>query len=207
MPWLMATLYDRLTERVEEAGLAQWRRDLLSTLSGTVLEIGAGTGRNLPHYPRGLDRLVLTEPDRFMRARLQQGVDRAGMTCPVEVVDAPAEALSFPDRSFDAVVGTLVLCSVGAPRAVLTEVRRVLRPGGLFLFIEHVAATDRPSLLRWQQRLEPIWKRLAGGCHLTRQTGDLIQANGFHLEYVQQATMRKAPPVVHSTVRGAARRP
>lgn len=205
MSWLMAAVYDRATRQVEAAGVAQWRHELLAPLSGSVLEVGAGTGRNLSHYPDSLDRLVLTEPDRFMRAKLRSAVEKAPLGCAVEIVDAPAEHLPFPDDSFDAVVATLVFCSVADPAASLAEIRRVLRPKGRLVFLEHVAAEDRPSRLRWQRRLEPIWKRLAGGCHLTRVTDRLITESGFEIEHLERATMRKAPPVVRPTVRGTAR--
>jgi ubiquinone/menaquinone biosynthesis C-methylase UbiE len=122
----------------------------------------------------------------------------------VEIVDAPAERLPFPDESFDAVVGTLVLCSVPDPAACLAEVHRVLRPGGRLVFVEHVAATDRDRLHRWQQRLEPLWKRVAGGCHLTRPTEQLIVDAGFSTEGVEHGTLHKAPPVVRPLVAGSA---
>lgn len=203
----MAAVYDRMMRRVEGAGLGEWRRELLGSLSGVVLEIGAGTGANLGHYPASVERLVLTEPDRFMRARLQRAVGGGrphGVA--VEVVEASAERLPFPDNGFDAVVGTLVLCSVPDPTAALAEVRRVLRPGGRLVFIEHVAASDRPTLARWQRRVEPVWKRVAGGCHLTRPTEALIAAAGLEPGTVDSARMPKGPALLGPVVRGAARK-
>ena len=203
-----ADLYDRVMRGVELAGLGQWRADLLGTLEGDVIEVGAGTGRNLDRYPSTVTRLVVCEPNRHMRAHL----DHALATHPcaagsVEVVDAPAEHLPFPDASFDVAVSTLVLCSVDDPATALAELRRVLRPGGRLVFIEHVAAEDRPRRLTWQRRLEPLWKRLAGNCHLTRRTEDAIVAAGFEVDDVERASMRKAPPFVRPTVRGTAHRP
>jgi ubiquinone/menaquinone biosynthesis C-methylase UbiE len=200
---LVAIAYDRVMKGVEDGGLARWRADLLGDLSGDVLEVGSGTGRNLAHYPATVARLVLTEPDRHMRVRLLRAASRRRDT---EIIAAAAENLPFDDASFDAVVCTLVLCSVDDPVRALDEVYRVLRPGGRLLFIEHVAALGQPRRLRWQHRLEPVWKRIAGNCHLTRTTEHDIISAGFELTDVQRASMRKAPPVVRPTVRGVARR-
>lgn len=202
---ISAALYDRAMRGVEAGGVAAWRAALLATASGDVLEIGAGTGRNLEHYRGSLTRLVLAEPDRHMahrlRRRLAAGVPLAAE---VEVVDAPAESLPFAPASFDVVVSTLVLCSVADQAGALEEVRRVLRPGGRLLFLEHVAAAGRPRRLRWQRRCEPVWRRLAGNCHLTRDTERAIAAAGFGLSEVSRASMRKAPPIVRPTIRGTA---
>lgn len=197
-----AVLYDRIMQGVEAAGLTEWRRDLLTPLSGTVLEVGAGTGRNLALYPPAVTSLVLAEPDRHMRARLVRTA--AATDRHVDVIGAPAEDLPFPDATFDAVVSTLVLCSVRDQATTLDEIRRVLRPEGRFVFIEHVAATGRPRRLRWQRRVEPIWRRLAGNCHLTRTTEEVIGAAGFDFVAVEHASMRKAPPIVRPTIRGYA---
>jgi ubiquinone/menaquinone biosynthesis C-methylase UbiE len=196
----MAALYDRTFASMEEAGLRDWRRDLLAGLSGDVLEIGAGTGLNLDHYPETVERLVLVEPDRFMRAKLEEKLDRGR----AEVVDAGAHPLPFEDASFDAVVSTLVLCSVPDPEAALAEVHRVLRPGGRFVYLEHVAAVEQPKRLKWQRRLEPLWKRLAGNCHLTRTTDQAIPAAGFELAEERRESMRKSIPLIRVTVRGHA---
>lgn len=201
---LAAALYDRIMAGVEEAGVTQWRMELLAPLTGTVVEIGAGTGRNVSLYPAGVDHLVLCEPDCHMHARLMRVAARRPATT---ISEAPAEALDLPDASADAVVSTLVLCSVAAPDRALAEVRRVLRPGGRFVFIEHVAATDWPNRLAWQRRVEPVWRRMAGNCHLTRTTEQSIRHSGLHLEQITQASMRKAPPILRPTIRGVAFRP
>lgn len=198
-----AALYDRFMRGVEEAGLTRWRTVLLADLAGAVLEVGAGTGRNLPLYPSGVSRLVLSEPDRHMRARLLPAAsDRHA-----EVVDASAERLPFADQTFDAVVATLVLCSVQDLDAALAEVRRVLRPGGRFVFMEHVAAEGRPDRLVWQRRIEPVWRRVAGNCHLTRTTEAAIARSGLEIIDIERESMRKAPGIVRPTIRGTARRP
>lgn len=203
----MALVYDRLMAPTEEAGLTDWRHELLGDLSGDVLEAGAGTGLNLAHYPPTLDRLVLTEPDPHMRRRLQRALAAAPPLFPAEVGDGSLDALPYGGQSFDAVVATLVLCSVRSPAEALSEVRRVLRPGGRLVFIEHVAATGKPRRLRWQHRLEPVWKRLAGNCHLTRDTEQAIEAAGFEVEHVTRESMRQAMPIVRPSIRGMARRP
>ena len=203
MSWFVATIYDRFMAESERACLAAWRHALLGELTGSVIEIGAGTGRNLDHYPLGLERLVLAEPDRHMRSRL-----RALSTeheHPAEVIAAPAQALPVDSESFDVVVCTLVLCSVADVDATLAEARRVLKPGGRFVFIEHVAA-EGGSRLAWQRRVEPVWKRIADGCHLTRRTGESLERTGFELSDVKRESMRKALSIVRPTLRGVARK-
>ena len=205
MSWLFAAAYDPFMRKSEEACLRAWRRELLAPLEGRVLEIGAGTGANLPFYPRSLARLVLTDPDRHMQRRLEEASRAGGAAPPVEVAPATADALPFEAGSFDAVVSTLVLCSVPDLARTLDEVRRVLRPGGTLVFLEHVAAEDRPSRLAWQRRLEPVWRRLAGNCHLTRRTDEAIRAAGFSFDRLTRASMQKALPFVRPTIRGVAR--
>jgi ubiquinone/menaquinone biosynthesis C-methylase UbiE len=202
---LIAAVYDRFTEASEVACLQQWRAELLRDLTGQVLEVGAGTGLNIPFYPPTLTRLVLSEPDPHMRRQLSQKAqahwDRA------EVLDASLEDLPLPVEAFDAVVGTLVLCSVPRLDQALAQIHRVLKPGGRFVFLEHVAAEDRPRRLRWQHRVEPFWKRLSGNCHLTRRTADAIVAAGFAIADIKRESMRKAWPLVRPTIRGVALKP
>ncbi len=200
---IVAALYDRMMAPVEASGLTAWRRELLEPLRGAVLEIGAGTGRNLGIYSADARPLVLAEPDRHMRAQLQQ---RAGGASQVAVVDAVAECLPFEDASFDNVVSTLVLCSVANPLLALQEIHRVLRPEGSFVFLEHGAATDSPRLLRWQRRIEPVWRLVAGNCHLTRDLEGVIKSAGFAVSTIERAPMTGAPPLVRPTIRGVARR-
>ncbi len=206
MPWFMAFIYDRFMQASEEACLIEWRAALLRDLSGDVLEIGAGTGANLRHYPTSVGRLVAAEPDRYMIPKLR---DRARTDRPekLEIVEAGSDPLPFGDATFDAVVSTLVLCSVDDLDRTLAEVKRVLRPGGALIYMEHVAAEDRPDRLVWQRRVEPLWKRVAGNCHLTRRTGEAILRAGFAIEHEEKDSMRKANPLTRATLRGVARKP
>lgn len=201
----MSLIYDRFMRASERACLEEWRTDLLADLSGSILEIGAGTGANVPRYPSGVERLVLVDDDRHMLARLEARVRASGRSG-IEIHEASATALPFPDASFDAVVSTLVLCSVPDVETVLAEIRRVLRPGGAFVYLEHVADAEGTSRLTWQRRVEPVWRRLAGNCHLTRRTGEAIRKAGFIVDDERRESMRKALPIVRPTVRGIARK-
>jgi ubiquinone/menaquinone biosynthesis C-methylase UbiE len=203
---LTAAFYDRLMRTSEDACLRQWRAELLHDVAGRVLEVGTGTGLNLPHYPQHLTRLVLTEPDPHMRRKLTEKTRAMGLAG-AEVRDGTLDELPLPDAAFDVVVGTLVLCSVPQLDRALGEIRRVLKPGGRFVFLEHVAAEDRPNRLKWQRRVEPIWKRISGNCHLTRRTADAIAAAGLEIVDLKRESMRKAWPLVRPTIRGYAVKP
>lgn len=212
MAWLLAPIYDRIVAPAEEACFQAWRADLLGPLSGQVLEIGAGTGANVAHYPSAVDRVVFTEPDPGMRRQLIDKLDarRAdGRFGPAsdQVLTDSADHLSFGDATFDAVVATLVLCTVPDPDAALAEIRRVLKPGGRFVFLEHVAADDKPERLKWQRRIDPVWRRVAGGCRLTRRTAEAIEGAGFTIEALTRESARKAIPLIRPTIRGTARTP
>ena len=204
MPWLMARVYNRVMASSEQACLARWRRELFAPLHGRVLEVGAGTGASLPCYPDTLDELVLAEPDPHMRRQLEARLDGHAR---VSVCADPIESLAVPDASFDAVVSSLVLCSVAAPERALAEILRVLRPGGRFVFIEHVVAHGEPVRLRWQRRVEPIWKRVAGNCHLTRDTEAAIGAAGLRIQTLQHDHLQNPMPLIRPCIRGWARKP
>jgi len=201
--WLSAVIYDPLLWWAERAGMSERRRRLLTSARGSVLEIGAGTGLNLAHYPNGLDRLVLAEPEKHMAKRLEQRLDQGGRGA--DVIRAPAEALPFDDDVFDAVVSTLVLCTVENPQRALREIRRVLRPDGALLFIEHVRS-DEPPLARWQDRLHGPWQAFADGCNCNRKTLDLISAEGFTLAELNEGQWRRMPPIVRPLISGRATR-
>lgn len=198
-----ALVYDPFLWWAERSGMTDRRRSLLASARGRVLELGAGTGLNLPHYPEGLERLVLAEPDAHMARRLQGRLDRLGRSA--QVVRAPAEVLPFGDGAFDTVVSTLVLCTVPEPEPALEEVRRVLRPGGSLLFLEHVRSDD-PRLARRQDRLHGAWRSFSDGCNCNRPTLELLREQGFDVPAVQRGTWRRMPAIVHPLVSGRASR-
>jgi ubiquinone/menaquinone biosynthesis C-methylase UbiE len=206
MSWLMAALYDPFMRASEDACLAQWRAELLRDLSGEVLEVGTGTGATLEHYSNKVTRLVLCEPDPQMRRKLEAKL-RTFEPQNMQVSEASLDGLPFLPASFDAVVCSLVLCSVGDQKAALGQIRRVLKPGGRLVFLEHVAAENRPQRLNWQRRIEPLWKRLMGNCHLTRRTEATIKEAGFKIERIERESIRKALPIVRPSIRGIARKP
>jgi ubiquinone/menaquinone biosynthesis C-methylase UbiE len=189
-----------MTRRSEEAGLRELRQGLLADATGRVLEIGAGTGANLPHYGGSIESLVVAEPQPPMLRRLQ---NRAHEYAPhPQVLQAPAEDLPFEDDSFDTVVSTLVLCGVDDQPRALREARRVLRPGGQLLFLEHVRADD-PGLARFQDRMNWL-NRFAVGCDCNRRTLGTIEATGFTVSRLEHTTMPKAPKFVRPLIVGAA---
>jgi ubiquinone/menaquinone biosynthesis C-methylase UbiE len=200
---LFAALYDRLTKGSEDAGLADMRARVLAKAHGATLELGAGTGANLKHYPDAVTELVLTEPSEHMARRLRDKVAASGRAA--QVVVAPAEHLPFEDARFDTVAGTLVLCTAEDPAAALGEVARVLRPGGQLLFLEHVRA-DEPGLARWQDRLEGAWGYMAAGCHPNRDTLAAIEAAGLTVDDLERGRFPKAPPLVRPLISGRATR-
>jgi ubiquinone/menaquinone biosynthesis C-methylase UbiE len=195
---ILATAYDRMSRKSEEAGLGAMRESLLAGATGRVLEIGGGTGVNLPYYD-GVDSLVVTEPEPAMLRRLERKVREQAPQA--EVVQAPAEDLPFGDESFDTVVSTLVLCGVDVDRS-LAELRRVLRPGGRLLFLEHVRSDD-PALARFQDRINPL-NRFLVGCECNRQTLSAIETAGFTISRVERAMTPEAPKFVRPLIVGAA---
>ena len=201
-----AAIYDRALAGVERAGLADLRADLLSEARGRTLEIGAGTGHNLRHYPNAVTELVLAEPDPHMAKRLRDHVAEEPPGPSVEVVEAPAEQLPFDDSSFETVVSTLVLCTVENPSGAIAEARRVLQPGGALLFIEHVRS-HRPGLARWQDRLERPWGWVAGGCHPNRPTDQLLADAGLWIDRLDRGTLKGGLPPIRPRISGLARRP
>ena len=197
---LSAVLYDPFFWLAERAGLAARRRALVQQASGRVLEIGAGTGLNLRHYADDAE-LVLSEPDAAMADRLRRRV--AERRRPATVVLAPAEALPFADGEFDTVVSTLVLCTVPDQAAALREIRRVLRPGGQLLFMEHIRS-ESPRWARWQDRLNTPWRAFAEGCNCNRPTLDALDAGPLALRDVERGVIPAMVPLIRPLATGSA---
>ena len=195
-----ALTYDRQIAKTESAGLRAMRERLLAAASGDVLEIGGGTGANLPCYGPAVGSLTVTEPQPPMLRYLERNVraSRPG----AKVLRAPAEDLPFEDDSFDVAVSTLVLCGVDDQPRALRELRRVLRPGGRLLFIEHVRSDD-PGTARLQDRMNWL-NRLVVCCDCNRPTLDSILAAGFTVAQVEHTALPKAPPFVRPLILGSA---
>ncbi|GAA5154259.1 MULTISPECIES: class I SAM-dependent methyltransferase [Amycolatopsis] len=195
-----AFVYEPFIHRGERLGMTERRAELLRGARGRVVEIGAGTGLNVRHYPREVDQVLLTEPVPAMYRRLSR---RAAGRESVHVVQTTADALPVPDHSVDTVVSTLVLCTVPEVDRVLAELVRVLRPGGRLLFCEHVRAEDT-RLARRQSRLAGPWAAFAQGCRCDRDTLGLI-GRRFETLDVDTAAWRGMPSVVRPLVTGVAR--
>jgi len=204
---IVAALYDRMLARAEHAGLAERRARLLSDLHGEVLEIGAGTGLNLARYPETPARLVLAEPDPHMARRLRERLAADPPPFPAEAIEASAEDLPFGDSSFDAVVCTLVLCTVDTPARAATEIARVLRPGGELRLIEHVRDPDSARRARAQDLLERPWGWVAGSCHPNRDTRATLEAAGFDVSALEPGEFDAAGPLVKPLISGSVRPP
>lgn len=199
----LARRYDRFTAAMEKEWLDEARRAVVADVSGTVVEIGAGTGKNLRHYPDSVERLVLTEPHPAMRDQLRTRVAHDTWSFEVEIVDATAERLPLPDDTVDVVVSTLVLCSVPDLDAVVGELRRVLRPDGELRLIEHVLS-EHPRERRWQERLDRPWHWIEGSCHLDHDTVGALAAQGFDVSGLGPHVQPGMPPLFRSLVQGRA---
>lgn len=200
---LFAAGYGRFMAGTEKAGLRDHREALLARVAGRALEIGGGTGANLPFYGQGVEELVIAEPEEPMARRLER--KQNDYSLPARVVRAGAEELPFEDQSFDFAVSTLVLCTVSDPGRALEQIHRTLKPGGQLLFLEHVRAEDA-RLGRWQDRLDAVQVRAGHGCHCNRRTLEHIQYVGFRVTELAHDRARKAPAIVAPLIVGAAAR-
>jgi ubiquinone/menaquinone biosynthesis C-methylase UbiE len=189
-------------ERSDSDCLKAERNVAVTEAAGEVLEIGVGTGANFEHYPEAVTTVIAVEPSNGMTARARRASDRA--TVPIQLVAGDGQSLPFASGSFDTVLALFVLCTIPDPDRTLSEARRVLKPGGTLLFMEHVSAPE-PGLRRWQQRLEPVWKHIGCGCHLTRDTESKIAEAGFEVTDIDRYWLPKAPRIVGWVIRGSAR--
>ena len=179
------------------------RAKVVPQASGKVLELGIGGGLNLAFYDAAaVEGVYGVDPSAELRARAGRAPRAGGLT--VEILDGTAEALPFGAASFDTVVCTFTLCSVQDPAAAVAEAHRVLKPGGRLLFCEHGLAPD-PGVARWQRRIEPVWKRIAGGCHLTRPVTASLVAGGFAVDRVETMYLPGTPRPVGWNEWGCAR--
>jgi SAM-dependent methyltransferase len=202
---LFAATYDRSLAKAEEHELGRRREAIVPRATGRVLELGAGTGLNLRRYGDGASELVLTEPFEPMARRLREKAGASGRE--VEVVETTAERLPFDDASFDAVVATLVLCTVGDVEETLAEVVRVLKPGGRLLFLEHVRAPEEGGLSRAQDFFRGPWFLLGHGCNCNRDTVGAIERSGLVLDDLERGELSGVPPIIRPVAQGSALKP
>jgi ubiquinone/menaquinone biosynthesis C-methylase UbiE len=204
---IFARYYARMSAAMERGAIAEHRQALLAGLTGQVIEVGAGNGMNFAHYPQQVTRVLAVEPDPHLRRLAELSATHAPV--PVEVADGVADLLPTGDGAFDAAVASLVLCSVPDQGSALTELRRVLRPGGQLRFLEHVRAAG-PRLMRVQRLLDAtLWPTFGGGCHASRDTVTAIQDAGFIIESIERFSFPEAriPFPTSPHIRGVAARP
>lgn len=202
----MGLYQDRILPRLIDAvmrndRLTPYRRRALSLAAGRVLEIGAGSGLNLPFYASGVTEILCLDPHPKLLALARS--KHCGI--PWTVVEGSAEAIPMDDASVDTVVSTWTLCSIDEVAQALGEARRVLKPGGRLLFVEHGLAPDA-GVRRWQHRLTPAWRRMAGGCRLNRPILELVQQAGFDMAHLETGYM-EGPRPLSFTYEGRAHRP
>jgi ubiquinone/menaquinone biosynthesis C-methylase UbiE len=171
-----------------------YRQRVIAAAQGRVLEIGAGSGLNLPFYRAHVQEVLALEPAARLVGLARRRARINGM--PIAFIEASAEAIPLDTASVDTVVTTWTLCSIPHPGAALAEIRRVLKPGGRMLFVEHGASPD-PTVRIWQDRLTPAWKRLSGGCHLNRPIRDLLVTNGFQIDQLTTGYMPGPKPMTY----------
>ena len=199
--WLLPRLID-LAMRNKEA--TRFRDKLIPAARGRVLEIGVGSGLNLPFYGVGVTRLYALDPSAPLLKMASKKRSTAGF--PVEFLERSAEEIPLESRSIDTVITTWTLCTVPDAAKALREARRVLKPGGTLLFAEHGHAPD-PAVQAWQRRLDPLWTRIAGGCHLDRRIDQLISEAGFDIVELENEYLKGPRPFTYTYSGRAAARP
>jgi len=212
--YAFAGLYDRFLARSEAAGLSEKRREMLAPARGRTLELGAGTGLNLPHYPDAVTELVVTEPYPHMIPKLREKMDALQLDRPgrrTQLIVAEAEHLPFEDNSFDTVAAAMILCTVKDPDVVLREIQRVLKPGGQYLFLEHVRNPDK-KIARKQDLIQPGWFLFGNACHCNRPTLETIGKSQLRIidlkrdkipaakEFIEAMVIGRAEPIPHEVI-------
>jgi ubiquinone/menaquinone biosynthesis C-methylase UbiE len=202
MGFYRSQLLPRFQNKVmDNKGQREVRTRVCSALSGDVVEVGFGTGLNAPHYPDGVQRIAAVEPSSLCMRIAEPRI--AATSAKVDLAGLNGETLDLPSDEFDAALSTWTLCTIPDVDAALAEIRRVLKPGGTFHFVEHGRAPD-VGVARWQARIEPAWKHVAGGCHVTRKISYLIERAGFQLDRVNTYYMSGEPKVFGFTFEGVA---
>ncbi|WP_405610812.1 class I SAM-dependent methyltransferase [Streptomyces sp. NBC_01511] len=202
--YVFAGMYDRFLKKFEAAGLSQKRAEFIAPAYGRTLELGAGTGLNLPHYPDAVTEMVISEPYPHMVVKLAEKVEELDLTQTVQLTVSPAEKIPFPDNSFDTVVAAMILCTVKDPEPVLAEIERVLKPGGQYLFLEHVRNPD-PKIARKQDFIQPGWFLFGNECHCNRPTVETLQASGLKIEELKHDKIPGAAAWIEAMVTGVAK--
>ncbi len=185
-----AAIYDRMMARPERSFMRRIREEIVGGAKGRVLEVGAGTGASFPYYNDQAEEVVATEPDPYMLERARRRAEDLGRS--IELRQASAEELPFDDDSFDTVVSTLVMCSVGDPLRALSEVRRVLKPSGELRMYEHVRY-DNAFGAFWQDAITPLWSWFGAGCHPNRDVAGFVREAGFEFERLER--IKPLPPI------------
>ena len=191
---------DKVMDRKD---MRQVRERVSAGLSGEVVEVGFGTGLNTRHYPPEVAKVAAVEPSAVCMRIAQPRIARTSAV--VELAGLTGEVLDLPSESFDSALSTWTLCTIPSVDAALAEIYRVLRPGGRFHFVEHGHAPDA-GVARWQARIEPPWKRIAGGCHLTRRIPEMIERAGFRLDALDTYYLKGEPKMFAYTYEGVARK-
>ncbi len=202
--YVFAGMYDRFLARVEKHGLAEKRAQMLKPAYGRTIELGTGTGLNLPHYPDAVSELILTEPYPPMVSKLEEKVRHYPKR--VQLTVAGAEKLPYPDASFDTVAAAMILCTVPDPDVVLREIERVLKPGGQYLFLEHVRNTD-PKVARKQDIVQKGWYWFGNECHCNRPTLQTLRSSSLEITDLDETLMPGAWEFIEAMVIGRAVRP
>jgi ubiquinone/menaquinone biosynthesis C-methylase UbiE len=204
MGWYERKILPKLIEAAcSQKPMRALRERYVTRASGDVLEIGIGSGLNLAHYGEHVCSITGLDPHAELTAKAQERANR--LSTPVALLKISGESIPAEDASFDTIVCTWTLCSIPNVYAALREMRRVLRPGGKLYFIEHGRAPE-PHIEKWQHRIEPLWKKIGGGCHLTRKADDLIRDAGFEIAELDSG-YQPGPKIAAFMMHGVAQRP